>query len=84
MEECKTLGYTLNLSKLKIISMFLSFGPETKRKLSIPFDIATSGYIRHKTATSLSPVFTRTLVYPFFLRFIIWRTILGLAPSLLH
>ena len=36
---------------------FLSFGQYTTRKLSIPFDIATSAYVRHKVIMLLSTTF---------------------------
>ena len=76
--------FTPSLLKLSIISIFLSFRPLTTRKPSIPFGIATSAYVRHKITTSLSTVFTCTLVYPFFPRFITWRTKRGSTSSLLH
>ena len=48
-------------------------------KVSIPFDIATSAYVRHKITTSLSTVFNRKSVHSFCLRFTAWETILALV-----
>ena len=72
MEECKT-------------------PPLIYAKLLIPFEVVTSTYLRRNIIlflstllTSLSTVFKRTLVYPFFPRLLTWRTILGSASWLLY
>ena len=48
-------------------------------KVSIPFDIATSAYVRHKITASLSTVFNRKSVYSFCPRFTAWEIILALV-----
>lgn len=67
MKEYKTFAHAY-AELIKIINYihFLVLWTIDYKEILIPFDIVMSAFVRHKVTTSLSTVFTGTLVSLFF------------------